>query len=107
MFRGRPRLIVGQDDWVAFPGVIVPTGPQTCRFIAGMYVHPELGQDQADEWVDEMWNQTLLEDTEAVLLRAAGLSSQMVPYGRRCRPARARSRAFTGWCSNCSQRRSA
>ena len=76
-----PTSTIVQDDWVAFPGVIVPTGPETCRFIADMYVHPELGQDQADEWV-EMWNQTLLEDTEAVLLQQPGLSSQMVPYGR-------------------------
>jgi hypothetical protein len=46
-----------------------------------MYVHPELTPEQTEDWV-EMYNQTLLEDTEAVLLQQPGLSSQMVPYGR-------------------------
>jgi hypothetical protein len=46
-----------------------------------MYVHPDLSTEQADGWV-EMWNQTLLEDTDVVLLQQPGLRSQMVPYGR-------------------------
>jgi len=76
-----PSSTLVQDDWVAFPGVIVPTGPVTCRFIADMYVNPELTPEQTRDWV-QMYNETLLEDAEAVLLQQPGLSSQMVPYGR-------------------------
>jgi phenylpropionate dioxygenase-like ring-hydroxylating dioxygenase large terminal subunit len=76
-----PTTTIVQDDWVAFPGIVVPTGPETCQFIADMFVEPDLAPEQAEEWV-EMWNQTLVEDTEAVLLQQPGLRSQMVPYGR-------------------------
>jgi phenylpropionate dioxygenase-like ring-hydroxylating dioxygenase large terminal subunit len=76
-----PFTTLVQDDWVAFPGVIIPTGPETCRFMADMFVHPEVSSEQAEEWV-EMWNQTIIEDTEAVLLQQPGLRSQMVPHGR-------------------------
>jgi phenylpropionate dioxygenase-like ring-hydroxylating dioxygenase large terminal subunit len=76
-----PTTTLVQDDWVAFPGVIEPTGPETCRFIADMYVHPDLSPEQTEEWV-EMWNRTIVEDTEAVLLQQPGLRSQMVPHGR-------------------------
>lgn len=76
-----PTTTLVQDDWVAFPAVIIPTGPETCQFVADMYVDPELSEEQASDWV-EMWNQTLTEDTDAVLLQQPGLRSQMVPHGR-------------------------
>ena len=76
-----PSTTLVQDDWVAFPAVIVPTGPETCKFVADMYVRPELDEEQADEWVS-MWNQTLTEDSAAVLLQQPGLRSAMVPHGR-------------------------
>lgn len=76
-----PTTTLVQDDWVAFPAVIRPTGPETCQFIADMYVDPELSDEQAHHWV-QMWNQTLSEDTNAVLLQQPGLRSQMVPHGR-------------------------
>lgn len=76
-----PTTTLVQDDWVAFPGVIVPTGPETCQFIADMFVDPSLSDEQASEWV-QMWNQTMQEDTDAVLLQQPGLRSQAVPYGR-------------------------
>ena len=37
-----PITTLVQDDWVAFPGVVIPTGPETCRFIADMFVHPDV-----------------------------------------------------------------
>jgi phenylpropionate dioxygenase-like ring-hydroxylating dioxygenase large terminal subunit len=76
-----PTTTLVQDDWVAFPGIIQPTGPETCQFIADFYADPSLSKDQADEWV-AMWNKTLGEDTDAVLLQQPGLRSQMVPHGR-------------------------
>jgi hypothetical protein len=76
-----PTSFFAQDDYVAFPGIIIPTGPETCRFIADMYVHPELSDAETEEWV-ELYNQTLLEDAEAVLVQQPGLRSQMVPFGR-------------------------
>ena len=76
-----PTTTLVQDDWVAFPATIQPTGPESCQFIADMYVDPALAPKKAEEWV-EMWNQTLSEDTEAVLLQQPGLRSQMVPHGR-------------------------
>jgi phenylpropionate dioxygenase-like ring-hydroxylating dioxygenase large terminal subunit len=76
-----PSTTLVQDDWVAFPGIVLPTGPETCKFIADMYVRPELDEHQAADWL-AMWNETLEEDTEAVLLQQPGLRSQMVPHGR-------------------------
>jgi choline monooxygenase len=76
-----PTTTLVQDDWVAFPGMIQPTGPETCQFIADFYADPALDPAQADEWV-AMWNKTLSEDTDAVLLQQPGLRSQMVPHGR-------------------------
>jgi phenylpropionate dioxygenase-like ring-hydroxylating dioxygenase large terminal subunit len=76
-----PSTFLVQDDHVAFPGMILPTGPETCRFIADMFVAPGSDLDRVAEWT-EMWNQTLTEDTEAVGLQQPGLRSQMVPHGR-------------------------
>jgi phenylpropionate dioxygenase-like ring-hydroxylating dioxygenase large terminal subunit len=76
-----PTTTLVQDDLVAFPGVIVPTGPESCRFIADMYVAPDCNDRTAVQWT-EMWNKTLEEDAEAVRLQQPGLRSQMVAHGR-------------------------
>jgi phenylpropionate dioxygenase-like ring-hydroxylating dioxygenase large terminal subunit len=76
-----PTTTLVQDDLVAFPGVIVPTGPESCRFVADMYVHPDCDEATAAAWTD-MWNKTLEEDSEAVRLQQPGLRSRMVPHGR-------------------------
>ena len=76
-----PTTFFAQDDLVAFPGMIRPTGPQTCVFVADMFVHPEAADEDVETWV-EMYNRTLTEDSQAVLLQQPGLSSRMVPYGR-------------------------
>jgi phenylpropionate dioxygenase-like ring-hydroxylating dioxygenase large terminal subunit len=76
-----PTTFLVQDDYVGFPGMIIPTGPESCRFISDMYVHPDSDEETIQHWT-EMWNQTLLEDTEAVGLQQPGLRSQMVPHGR-------------------------
>lgn len=76
-----PVTTLVQDDYAAFPGTIIPTGPESCRFVADMYVHPDYSQQEVDERL-EMWNATLEEDAEVVLLQQPGLRSQMVPNGR-------------------------
>lgn len=76
-----PSTFFAQDDLVAFPGVITPTGPETCSFRASMYVRKGAGEAEVAAWA-EMYNQTLLEDAEAVRLQQPGLSSGMVPHGR-------------------------
>jgi phenylpropionate dioxygenase-like ring-hydroxylating dioxygenase large terminal subunit len=76
-----PVTTLVQDDYAGFPGTIVPTGPESCRFIADMYVHPDCTQSVLAERL-EMWNATLEEDAEVVRLQQPGLRSQMVPNGR-------------------------
>jgi phenylpropionate dioxygenase-like ring-hydroxylating dioxygenase large terminal subunit len=76
-----PVTTLVQDDYVAFPGTIVPTGPESCVFVADMFTHPDYDQQTLDERL-QMWNATLEEDQEVVLLQQPGLRSQMVPNGR-------------------------
>jgi choline monooxygenase len=76
-----PTTFLVQDGHVAFPGMIIPTGPDSCRFISDMYVHPDCDPETVEQWA-EMWNRTLEEDSEAVGLQQPGLRSQMVPHGR-------------------------
>jgi phenylpropionate dioxygenase-like ring-hydroxylating dioxygenase large terminal subunit len=76
-----PTTFLVQDDLVGFPGMIIPTGPESCRFVSDMFVHPDCDEETVAHWT-EMWNQTLLEDTEAVGLQQPGLRSQMVSHGR-------------------------
>ena len=76
-----PSSFVALDDMVAFPGLITPTGPESCRFVADMYVHPDVADDDVEHWL-EMYNLTFAEDAEAVRLQQPGLRSQMVPHGR-------------------------
>lgn len=76
-----PTTFFAQDDLVAFPGMIQPTGPESCHFVADMWVHPDADEDDVAEWV-EMYNRTLTEDSQAVLVQQPGLRSRMVPYGR-------------------------
>lgn len=76
-----PSSFVALDDMVAFPGMIIPTGPETCRFIADMYVKPGLSDQEIEHRV-EMYTLTLEEDAEAVRIQQPGLRSKMVPHGR-------------------------
>ncbi len=76
-----PSTFFALDDLVAFPGVITPTGPETCHFKAPMYVHRDADPGDVANWC-EMWNQTLLEDAEVVRLQQPGLRSRAVPHGR-------------------------
>ena len=76
-----PTSFWAQDDYVAFTGMVVPTGPETCTFIADVFSHPDAGEQFVQDWM-EMYNQTLLEDKEVVLVQQPGLRSNMVPYGR-------------------------
>jgi phenylpropionate dioxygenase-like ring-hydroxylating dioxygenase large terminal subunit len=76
-----PTSFFAMDDFVAFPGIIVPTGPESCHFVAEMYVHPDLGEQAMEDWV-EMYNRTLSEDADAVRVQQPGLRSRMVPNGR-------------------------
>jgi phenylpropionate dioxygenase-like ring-hydroxylating dioxygenase large terminal subunit len=76
-----PGTTLVQDDLVATAAVIVPTGPETCRFLADMFVRPEADETEVTDWLT-MLDQTLTEDTHAVGLQQPGLRSQMVPHGR-------------------------
>lgn len=76
-----PCSFLAIDDYVAFTGMIVPTGPETCRFSADVYVKPGVEQGFLDEWL-EMYNRTLSEDAEAVLVQQPGLRSKMIAHGR-------------------------
>jgi phenylpropionate dioxygenase-like ring-hydroxylating dioxygenase large terminal subunit len=76
-----PTTFFAVDDYVAFPGMIVPTGPESCRFTAEMYVRPDLDDAFMQEW-SEMYDRTLREDAEVVRLQQPGLRSRMVPNGR-------------------------
>jgi phenylpropionate dioxygenase-like ring-hydroxylating dioxygenase large terminal subunit len=76
-----PTSFFAVDDYVAFPGIIIPTGPESCRFIADFFVNPECDTAFVDEWL-EMYNRTIAEDCEAVLVQQPGLRSRMVPHGR-------------------------
>jgi phenylpropionate dioxygenase-like ring-hydroxylating dioxygenase large terminal subunit len=76
-----PTSFWAQDDYVAFTGMIIPTGVETCRFIADVYSHPDADEEFVQSWM-EMYNQTLIEDKEVVLVQQPGLRSNMVPHGR-------------------------
>jgi phenylpropionate dioxygenase-like ring-hydroxylating dioxygenase large terminal subunit len=76
-----PSSFVALDDMVAFSGMIVPTGPETCRFDADMFVRPGLSEAEVEHRL-EMYTLTLEEDAEAVRIQQPGLRSRMVPHGR-------------------------
>jgi phenylpropionate dioxygenase-like ring-hydroxylating dioxygenase large terminal subunit len=76
-----PTSFWAQDDQVAFTGMIVPTGVETCTFQADVYAHPKADEAFIVDWM-EMYNQTLAEDVDVVRVQQPGLRSQMVPYGR-------------------------
>jgi phenylpropionate dioxygenase-like ring-hydroxylating dioxygenase large terminal subunit len=76
-----PTSFFAVDDYVAFPGIIIPTGPESCRFHADFFVNPACDDDFVEEWI-EMYNRTLAEDAQAVLVQQPGLRSRMVPHGR-------------------------
>jgi phenylpropionate dioxygenase-like ring-hydroxylating dioxygenase large terminal subunit len=76
-----PTSFFAVDDYVAFPGIIIPTGPESCSFYADFWVHPDADERFLEEWV-EMYNRTLAEDAEAVRVQQPGLRSRMVPHGR-------------------------
>ena len=46
-----------------------------------MYSHPEADETFVADWM-EMYDKTFEEDADVVRVQQAGLSSQMIPYGR-------------------------
>jgi phenylpropionate dioxygenase-like ring-hydroxylating dioxygenase large terminal subunit len=76
-----PSSFVAMDDMVAFSGMIIPTGPETCRFDADMFIQPGLSDAEVEHRL-EMYTLTLSEDAEAVRIQQPGLRSRMVPHGR-------------------------
>ena len=63
------------------PGMIVPTGVESCEFYADVYSHPQADETFVADWM-EMYNKTFAEDADVVRVQQAGLRSQMIPYGR-------------------------
>jgi phenylpropionate dioxygenase-like ring-hydroxylating dioxygenase large terminal subunit len=76
-----PSTTLVQDDLVATATMLVPTGPESCRFFADNFVRAGLDEKQVADWLG-MLDQTLSEDAVAVGLQQPGLRSQMVPHGR-------------------------
>ena len=76
-----PASFIVMDEYVAFPGIITPTGPQTCDSHSEFYARDGLDPAFVAEWVG-MYDRTLCEDAEAVRLQQPGLRSRMVPEGR-------------------------
>ena len=76
-----PSTMLVEDDFVLFLGTTVPTGPESCEFVADTYVSPELADDDLEAWLAS-WNRTLEEDLEVVAAQQRGLRSRAVPYGR-------------------------
>jgi len=76
-----PSSFIVMDEHVAFPGIITPTGPETCVSHSHFYAREGADPDFIAGWV-EMYNRTLLEDADAVRVQQPGLRSRMVPNGR-------------------------
>ena len=76
-----PTSFWAQDDQVAFTGMIVPTGVESCEFHADVYSHPQADETFVADWM-EMYDKTFAEDADVVRVQQAGLRSQMIPYGR-------------------------
>ena len=76
-----PTSFWAQDDQVAFTGMIVPTGVESCEFHADVYSHPQADETFVADWM-EMYDKTFEEDADVVRVQQAGLKSQMIPYGR-------------------------
>jgi hypothetical protein len=49
-----PSTFLVQDDCVEFPGAIVPTGPESYRYVTDVYTHPDCDDEAADQWL-AMW----------------------------------------------------
>ena len=41
-----------RDDFVFFHGTTVPTGPESCEFVADTYVSPDLDPERSDRGAD-------------------------------------------------------
>jgi choline monooxygenase len=76
-----PTSFVIQDRFVGFSGTVVPTGPETCRFVADSYTDPAAPPELLSGWLD-MWNRTLEEDKDVVAVQQPTLGTGVVPYGR-------------------------
>jgi len=72
--------IIQQDDLLIMARV-VPTGPQSCRFIAHYFADRDADPERVDAWI-ELWNRTYDEDADAVELQQQGLRSGRLPRMR-------------------------
>jgi phenylpropionate dioxygenase-like ring-hydroxylating dioxygenase large terminal subunit len=46
-----PSAMLIQDDFVFFHGTTVPTGPESCEFVADTYVSPDLDPEALEAWL--------------------------------------------------------
>ena len=76
-----PSSFIVMDEHVAFPGIITPTGPETCVSHSHFYAREGLDSEFVAGWV-EMYDKTLREDADAVRVQQPGLRSRLVPNGR-------------------------
>ena len=66
-----PTSFWAQDDQVAFTGMIVPTGVESCAFHADVYSHPQADETFVADWM-EMYDKTFEEDADVVRVQQAG-----------------------------------
>ena len=93
-----PTSFWAQDDQVAFTGMIVPTGIETCAFHADVYARP--GADEA--FVASGWRCTTRRCSRTPTSCASSrwaCAPAWCPTAACCRRARARSGTSTGWCT--------
>ena len=69
--------LIQQDD-LAVLARIVPTGAQSCRFIAHYLAERDADPERVEAWI-ELWHRTYDEDTDAVERQQRGLCSGRVP----------------------------
>ena len=72
--------IVQQDDMM-YMARIVPTGPESCRFIAHYFAQNGADLERVDAWI-ALWNQTFEEDREAAEIQQKGLRTGRLPRMR-------------------------
>ena len=66
--------MVQQNDMLLMARV-EPTGPESCRFIGHYFAEQGVNTDKVDRWIDEVWNRTLDEDVEALVIQQENLRS--------------------------------
>ena len=71
---------VQQDDMM-YMARVVPTGPESCQFVAHYFAEQGADLSRVDAWI-ELWNQTFDEDGEAAAIQQKNLRTGRLPRMR-------------------------